>query len=169
MHEKIKSFPDISFANRKNKKGILLAKGWTLEETKRYILYVGDSNRLGFYVERYVNELVMYRYAYINQKFDLNKVGKEIVYNIISSILNEYVQSILKYFKGLKLSYFLQYLNMYYDVEKQIERYNNRFIAPEISKFKGLIDTLLKTKFTESDATASHTAVKEELKNTESS
>lgn len=129
--------------NPSKKRAILLAKGWSSEDSKNYIPYVVDSTRLRYYVERSLNELVLFRYADINRKYTFNKSGKEIVYNIIASILNDHVHGIMRYFEGMK-SYVLPFLNLRYEVKKQIQRYNNRFIAHEATKFENLLDRLLK-------------------------
>jgi len=144
LDQKIKSFSQIDDMNLDNKQGKLLAKGWTLEETKNYIPYVVDSNRLGYYVKRSLNELILYKYADINQKYTLNRIGKEIVYNVMISILNEYVQSLLLYFEGMK-SFVLPFFNLRVELNNQIKRYNNRFIAPEISNLEIILDKLLET------------------------
>jgi DNA-binding HxlR family transcriptional regulator len=150
LDEKIKSFSQIDHMNLDSKKAILRAKGWSSEDIQNYIPYVVDSNRLGYYIKRSLNEFVLYRYTYVIQKYSINNIAKEIIHNIMISILNEYVDGLLRYFAGMK-SYVIPHFNTLIELNNQIARYNNRFIGPEITKIERIFTKMLDTpKLTES-------------------
>ena len=144
------------------RKQILLSKGWSAEEAQQWIKYCVDSKRLQYSIQKSFNELVLYRYSDILQRFTINKHGQKILYDIIVSILHNHVQNVIGYLSGMK-SYVLPFYNLRADLKDEIDRWNNRFISAEILEYQTLVNKFIKAKFIDSDATEKLKIVKDRL------
>lgn len=142
---------------------VLKSKGWSDEEAQKWIKYCVDSKRLQYSIQKGFNELVLYRYSNILQRFTINKYGQKILYDIIVSVLHDHVQNVIEYFKGMK-SYLLPFFNLRTDIKKETDRWNNRFIHAEVLEYQALVNKFVEVpKFAESNGTGVLKFVKEML------